>query len=122
MLGKVVQLVLVLQATNLHGLLVQGCETNGVHRTGQRGVHTGVEHPQHAAPTGGTYLAHGDVGLGNAVHRHKSWACGAGAVAGVCQRGDGVGSHHHTGHLLAPGPEPGVANQHHVGLLRGLGA
>ena len=43
---------------------------------------------------------------------------GIGALADLVQRVQRLGGHGQAGHLLAPGPQPGVAHQHQVGIDR----
>ena len=120
-LGKVVQLVLMAQAAQLHGLLVERRKADGVDLAGLGRVHAPVQHLQHRAPACGfgTTRVHG-IG-GHRVQGQEGGQGGVGAATCMGHAGDGCGGHLQARDALALLPQPGVAGQHDVGLLHGLG-
>ena len=120
-LGEVVQFVLMAQSAQLHRLLVQGRKADRVDIAGLRRIHALVQHLQHRTPARRADLADLHVGGGNAVDGNKRRQLHVGAFAGVGQAGQRRGGHLHACPALALLPEPGVANQHQIGLLHGFG-
>ncbi len=109
------QLVLMAQAPELHGLLVERREANRVDVAGERRVHALVQYLQHrpAARRSGPAALH--VGGCDALDREESWPRRVGPVPDVGKRSHIVHCHLGAGGALSIGPQPAIADQHNIG-------
>ena len=119
--GKVVQLVFVLEATQLHGLFVQRCKTDGIDFAALGAVHAQIQHLEHCRAASGQRLAALHVCWRNGVHSQKGRQALISAAAHFSQRRNSLRGNTLPGDGLAVLPQPRVADQHDIGVVRDVG-